>query len=198
MRIIFGILALSILAACAGGGGEPLTAEKVQAVAFRANETPRLTLLTTVNNRNGQGAHTALLVSGSQRVLFDPAGSFRSEDVFRHNDLMYGVTDRKLQTFRSFQASSRHRVVSQTIPVSAASAERALQLVQARGSVAPAYCANSTAEILQQLPETADVKVTFYPVQLMDQIKAKPGITTSVYYENDAGEVLDGPEGLTQ
>lgn len=196
MRAFLAILALTFLAACGGGTPSPLAPEKAQAVAYRADGPPQITLITMINNRSGAGAHTGLLISGSQRVLFDPAGTFRHSKMFRHDDVIYGITDQKLQVYRSAHARASHHVVSQTLTVSAATAEKALYLAKARGRVPSAFCANSTSELLRQLPEFADVQVTFYPDKLMDQLIGKPGLVMDRYYENDEGDLADGAAAL--
>lgn len=196
MRIL-AILTLVLLAACAA---EPpkiaASPEAAKTPTYRAPGGPQLTLLTTLNNRSNAGAHTALVISGSQRVLFDPAGSFSHAEIQRQADVIHGLTDRRLQLFRSYQASSKFRVVAQTIPVSAASAEKALKLAQGQGHVSPAYCTNSTSSILKQLPEFADVDVTFYPDRLMTQLAGKPGVRSSLYYETDDGQIFNSPEAF--
>ncbi len=186
------ILALLTLAACGGGGGVPLPADQVQAVAYKAEGPPELTIVTMINNRTGRGGHTALMVSGSQRVLFDPAGSYRPDYITEHGDVLYGVTDQQFQYYRSAHARNTFHVVSQTIPVAPEVAEQALALVQARGRVPGAFCTNSTTGILRQLPGFEDINVTFFPDRLMEQIATRPGVVTDKYYENDEGDVLDG------
>lgn len=42
---------------------------------------PRISLYTMVNNESGAGAHSALVINASQRVIFDPTGTFK-HDVF--------------------------------------------------------------------------------------------------------------------
>ncbi len=55
-----------------------------------------------------------------------------------------------------------------------------------------AFCAKATSGILHQLPGFEDVRVTFYPVDLMEQIARKPGVVTDQLYEADDGQVTDG------
>lgn len=187
------MLGLFVLAACSATlPQEPLAPERLSAVAFRASEAPYLTIVTMINNRTGQGGHSALIVSGSQRVLFDPAGSYRPDYVTEYGDVLYGMTDAQLSYYRSAHARDSHHVVSQKLTVSPEVAERALALVQANGPVGSAFCTNSITSILQQLPGFEDIKVMFFPAKLMAQIEARPGVETDKYYENDSGDVLDG------
>lgn len=144
-----------------------------------------------VNNRTGSGGHTALMVSGSQRVIFDPAGSFRDERVVERGDVLYGITPGWLQAYKSAHARETFHVVSQTITVSPETAEKALRLVQANGPVAGAFCAQSTTAILAQLDGFESIQRTFFPVNVMEQFATLPGVTTTKLFENDAGDVID-------
>lgn len=182
---------VGLLAGCSVDQNPDSAPEVVAAAAYRAPEPPSLTLMTMVNNRTGSGGHTSLMVNGSQRVIFDPAGSFRDPRLPERGDVLYGVTPGWLQAYKSAHARSTFHVVSQEIPVSAAVAERALQLVTANGPVPGAFCANSTSGILRQLPGFGGIKSTFYPVKLQDQFETLPGVTTTKYYEDDDGDVID-------
>nr|WP_238936757.1 hypothetical protein [Sulfitobacter mediterraneus] len=144
-----------------------------------------------VNNRTGSGGHTALMVNGSQRVIFDPAGSFRDPRVTERGDVLYGVTPGWLQAYKSAHARSTYHVVSQEFVVTPEQAEKALRLVQANGAVPGAFCANATTAILSQIEGFEGVKQTFYPVKLMEQIESFPGVRTTRLYENDEGDVID-------
>jgi len=126
--LAFGVL--SLLAACGGSGKGPLPFEQAQAVAYRDDGPPKLTLITVVNNQTGNGGHTALMISGSQRVIFDPAGSFRPDWVTERGDVIYGITPRNFQAYRSAHSRVAFHVATQEIEVSPAVAELALRLVQ--------------------------------------------------------------------
>jgi hypothetical protein len=150
-----------------------------------------LTIFTMVNNRTGRGGHTALMVNGSQRVIFDPAGSFRDSRVAERGDVIYGVTPGWLQAYKSAHARVTHHVVSQEIQVSAEQAELALSLVQGNGAVRGAFCAQATTGILTQIDGFEGIQRTFFPENLMEQVAALPDVTTTKLYEDDAGNVVD-------
>lgn len=184
-------VALVLLAGCAADTGSDSPPEAVAAAAFRSAEPPSLTLFTMVNNRTGSGGHTALMVNGSQRVIFDPAGSFRDSRVVERGDVLYGITPAWEQAYKSAHARESFHVVSQTIPVSAAEAEKALRLVQTNGAVPGAFCAQSTTGILAQLDGFGSIRSTFFPVNLMEQFATLPNVTTTKLFENDSGDVID-------
>ena len=55
--------------------------EEIAAVAFRNDGPASVTLMTVINTSSGSGAHSALLIDGPQRVIFDPAGTTKATDV---------------------------------------------------------------------------------------------------------------------
>lgn len=190
-RLFSAAAVLALLAACAADTSPDSPPAAVAAAAFRSAEPPSLTLFTMVNNRTGGGGHTALMVNGSQRVIFDPAGSFRDARVVERGDVLYGITPGWLQAYKSAHARVSHHVVSQTITVTPDQAEKALRIVQNHGGVAAAYCAQSTTGILAQLDGFEGINRTFYPVKVMEQFAQLPNVTTTKLYENDSGDVID-------
>ena len=69
------LIAILALTACAAKA--PFAPDAaVQAAAFVAEGPPSVTLFTVINNRSGAGAHSGLMINASQRVMFDPAGSW--------------------------------------------------------------------------------------------------------------------------
>lgn len=195
-RIITGLAFVALAAGCAADMGNDSSIEQVAAAAYRAPGSS-ITLFTMVNNRSGSGGHTALLVNGSQQVIFDPAGSFRDPRVTERGDVLYGMTPGWVQAYKSAHARDTYHVVSQEISVSPAQAEKLLRLVQSNGAVPGAYCANATSGLLAQVEGFEGIQSTFYPVQLMDQMAALPNVKTTKYFEDDSGNVMDGaPKAL--
>ncbi|KIN62101.1 Lipoprotein [Sulfitobacter noctilucicola] len=191
MKRVFAILtALSVLGACAANTGGDSTAQEIAASAYRAGGQPSLTLFTMVNNRTGEGGHSALMVNGSQRVIFDPAGSFRDDRVVERADVLYGITPGWLQAYKSSHARVTFHVVSQEIPVTAAQAEQALRLVQGNGQVSGGFCANATSSILTRIDGLGGISTTFFPVKLMEQLEQRPGVRTTKLYEDDSGDLI--------
>ena len=90
-RNVFAALALVVLTACGGGSASaPFAPDAAVQAARVANDgPPSITLFTVVNNKTGAGAHSGLLINASERVLFDPAGSFYHPRLPERNDLHY-------------------------------------------------------------------------------------------------------------
>lgn len=192
-RIRTGLLAVCAalaLAGCAATGDlrPDASAEAVAQAAYRHDGPPALTLYTMINNRSGAGAHTSLMINGSQRVIFDPAGSVRLSAVPERNDVLYGVTPTVADFYARAHARETYHVVIQRIEVPAAVAERALQLALANGPVAPARCTTATAAILRQLPGFEGMPSTFFPKKLMEAFGTLPGVETQRLFENDSDD----------
>lgn len=192
MRIWIVLGLLAALGGCSAGVSVVDPIEVVQAKAYRHTGPPSITVITMVNNASGSGGHSALMISGSQRVIFDPAGSFQHEIVPERNDVLFGITPAVLQGYKSAHARSAYHVVSQTMEVSAGQAEQALRVAQAYGAVGQAFCTQATTDVLRQVPGFADIKQTLFPTNLMRQIEARPGVVTDRYFEDDEGGVLEG------
>ncbi|MEM9967449.1 MAG: hypothetical protein AAF755_05040 [Pseudomonadota bacterium] len=190
-RFAFGVLSICLIAACAADTSGDSSLEQVALAAYRDPGPPRLTVITVINNRSGSGTHTALMVSGSQQVIFDPAGSFRDPRVVERDDVLYGMTPAWFGGYKAAYARSTHHIVTQEVTVTSQQAEQALRLVQSYGAVPPAHCANSTTNILSQIDGFPPIRVTFFPVTLMEQIAQIPGVKTSRHFEDDEGNILD-------
>lgn len=189
-------VALALVAALSGCGElvyqENAPEEVIRAKAYRHSGPPSITVVTMVNNRSGNGAHSALLINGSQRVMFDPAGSFQNDVVPERDDVLFGMSPRVLAAYKSAHARSTYHVVSQTMEVTPEQAEIALRLVQQHGPTARSFCTQSTTGILRQVPGFETIKTTFFPTNLMRQIAARPGVVTDKYFEDDEGSIIDG------
>lgn len=180
------ILALLAVLGLAGCAAEPEWASEdmVSRNTYKHDGPPRLTLYTMISNSSGQGAHTSLMINASQRVAFDPAGSFRHEHIAVRNDVVFGMTPYLTDTYTRFHARKTYHVVVQKLDVSAEVAEAALRRVMAYGAVSKAHCAHSTSDILNDLPGFEGIKQTYYPVQLMEQF-ADLGASYDRLYETD-------------
>jgi hypothetical protein len=81
-----------------------------------------------------------------------------------------------------------YRVKIQEISVPAETAEQALRLVQASGTVPSAACTTSTARILGQLPGFESIPTVLFPNKLSEEFARLPGVQTRVLRENDSDD----------
>jgi hypothetical protein len=172
------------LAACSA---EPVWApdEAVNTATFRGQGPSALTLFTVKNNGSGNGAHSALLINASQRVLFDPAGSFETNATPERNDVIFGFTPGAEQSYLSYHSRIQYFTLIQSLNVSPAVAERALQLSLANGAEPKAHCTRAISRILAQLPGFETIGSTWFPNNLSDDFATLSGVTTSEVHEQD-------------
>lgn len=181
IRLLAGLVVAVLLAGCAA---EPVWApdEAVARATYVHPGPPEIALLTSLTDRAGEGAHSALIITGSQRVLFDPAGNFKHPDAPERNDVVFGISPDILSYYLGFQASTNYHAVVLRRQVTPEVAELALQLAMANGAVPKAMCASATSALLAQLPGFEDVARSMFPDRVMRSFATLPGVTGSVYY----------------
>jgi hypothetical protein len=174
-----------VLAACSG---QSVWApdDVVNNAIYRSEEPTSLTLFTTKNLGSENGAHTSLLVNGSQRVLFDPAGSFTHPVIPERNDVLFGMTDDLKNYYIDFHSRKGYFLVAQKVFVSPELAEMALRTVMQYGAVSKTGCTRATSSILQQLPGFEGIGKTWFPNKLEDDFAEIPGVMTPEFHEDPA------------
>ncbi|AZL59119.1 hypothetical protein EI545_09860 [Tabrizicola piscis] len=184
LRLVLSLVALLGLAAC---GAEPKWApeEQVQAARFVAGPPTYVTLYTVVNKSTGSGAHSAILVNGSERVIFDPAGTWTHPRLPERNDVHFGMTDRGIAFYVDYHARETYDVIEQQITVSPEIAELVLRRVKEYGAVPKAMCTAATSSVLRGVPGFESLPSTWYPKKLADAFGALPGVTTRVITDDD-------------
>ena len=191
LRLSFAFVALFALTACGAGGtsSAPNASDSaILAARYVDDSQPSVTLFTVVNNQSGSGAHSGLLVNGSERVLFDPAGSFNHPRLPERGDMHHGMSDPMVAFYIDYHARETYRVIEQKLSVSPQVAEMVLARAKARGAVPKAHCANSISAILRDVPGFESLGVTYFPNRLADQFGELPGVMTRVITDDDADD----------
>lgn len=184
-QFLFGLpLALSACSAQEVWAPDDVVARAI----YRGTGPKSLTLYTMKNTGSDNGAHTALMIDASQRVMWDPAGSWKQDRMPERNDVLFGVTPRLEEYYVSFHARVTYYVIGQKIEVSPEVAERALQLALQAGPVSQANCTRATSRFLRQLPGFESLPQTWFPNKLSDAFAALPGVTTREYRETDSDD----------
>lgn len=190
LRLIFSLGALALLlAGCSPPKGPVADEASIRAVSYRDPGPASLTLYTVIRNSTGSGGHSGLLINASQRVIFDPAGSFYLDNVPERNDVLYGITPQVEFYYRSGHARSTYHVLSQTVQVTPEQAELALKLAEQSGPVAGGLCTSATVNLLKQIPGFEQVKPTLFPNKLAEDFAKFPGVVESRYYEDDDSDL---------
>ncbi|MFX0542132.1 hypothetical protein ACEWPM_010425 [Roseovarius sp. S4756] len=185
--MIVAFCAILALAGCAAPPGVWATKDEITRVAYRHDGPPRLTLFTMLNNTSGAGAHTSLMINGSQRIIWDPAGSFKHETIPERHDVIFGVTPGIADVYTRFHARKTFHVKIQELDVTPAQAEKAMALAQAYGPVPQAQCSRSTSSILAQI-FPGQISQTWFPKALAEEFGKLPGVTEKVLYEYDSDD----------
>ena len=178
--VLLGLAALPALSAC-GINAQSVWASDadVARARHRSGGPPLLALVTVRNEGDGAGAHSALLIDASERVLFDPFGGWTDPYVAERNDVLHGFSPEAEERYLSYQAKDGYYYVRQEIRVAPAVAEQALDLAKGYGPVGMALCSNAITDILGQLPGFETVGRTYVPEKLSDRFARLPGVTTT-------------------
>jgi hypothetical protein len=160
----------------------------VSRAIYRDEGPKHLTLYTMKNNGSGNGAHSALMINASQRVIFDPAGSWVQEQMPERNDVLFGVSPELEAYYISFHARVTFYVLGQRIQVTPEVAEQALNLALDAGPASQANCTRYTSRLLRELPGFEGLRQTWFPNTLSDDFAQLPGVVSREYRESDADD----------
>ena len=171
-----------------GGPAEPVWApdNAIETYRYRSPAPPEITLYTVVGKRSGSGAHSALLINASERVLFDPAGTFELPFAPERNDLHFGMTDRAVAVYIDYHARETYDVIEQRLRVTSAQAEAVYRLAKAYGAVPKAQCTLSITRILSQVEGFETIRVGYYPNAARNQFGALSRVRTRRITDDDA------------
>lgn len=187
VRLILAFVAMLTLAAC---GAEPKWAsdEDVARARYVHNGPTSITLFTVLATRDRSGAHSGLLINGSERIMFDPAGTWYHPNLPERNDVHFGMTPKMVDFYIDYHARETFDVVEQTILVSPGVAELVAQRAKAYGAVPKAQCTRSITEILRDVPGFESLPSTWYPARLMEAFGKLPGVTSRTITDEDADD----------
>lgn len=174
------------LAACGVAREEILAPQsEIDRLAYVHPGPKRLTLMTMKNTGSDNGAHTGLMINASQRVLWDPAGTFGHSSIPERNDVHFGITPRIEQFYLSFHSRVTYYTLVQEIDVSPEVAELAMRLAIANGPTPKAACTRHTSRVIGELPGFEGIKSSFFPNNLSDQFAKISGVRERIYREFD-------------
>lgn len=187
-----GVLLAALMALSACGAESVWAPEEAVARAAYVPEGPAtVTLLTAINNRSGSGGHSALLIDGAQRLLFDPAGSWHHPNVPERNDVLYGMSPQLFGFYMDYHARETYHMVVQEVEVSPEVAAQLSRAVQEYGAVSQAQCALSISRILSATPGFESVGTGWFPNRMMNRFEELPGVRTSQVFDDDSDDNLE-------
>ena len=137
------------------------------------------------------------MINASERVIFDPAGSWHHPQMPERNDVLYGATPALEAYFTSYHARETYYVISQKILVPAAVAEHALTLSKTAGPVRQSLCTRATSTLLSKLSGFESISPVFFPEKLEEKFSKLPNVERIELREDDSDDnraVLRNPQ----
>lgn len=183
-RSFLGLAVPALLAAC-GADNKWAADEVVRAARYTSPEPPSITLFTIVGIPRGEGGHSALMINGSQRVIFDPAGSWEHPHIPERGDVLYGITDNFKRFYIDYHARETYWVAEDRVPVTREVADMAIRAAEGNGAVDQSFCASATSAVLRQVPGFEGAPRGFSPLRLRNWFLTLPGVTSDRWMDGD-------------
>ena len=189
LRTWFALTALVLLSACSAKSVWAPD-DHVQKVQYADPGPAYVTLFTGYHIKNGRGSHSGLMVSGSERVLFDPAGNFENDVIAERDDVLFGMNPALVDAFIDFHTQPKYNATAQTIYVPDDVANNLIARIKAHGPVPSAMCARSISKVLKETPGFESLAGTWYPEKLAAQYAELPNVITHQYAERVGSDGL--------
>ncbi len=188
--MIAGLALMLMLAACGEGADtDKYSSEPVVQAGRHVHDGPTsITLYTVVGSKTGSGAHTALLINASERVMFDPAGSWTHPTLPQRYDVFHGMTPKMVDFYVDYHARVTYNVVEQTVVVPPEVAQLVYQRALANRAVPKSFCASDTSRILAGVPGFENIRPTMFPRPLMSAFAEIPGVRERTITDDDDNE----------
>ncbi|SFM75987.1 hypothetical protein SAMN05216224_101177 [Thioclava dalianensis] len=186
MRLLLVCLMLPL--ALAGCGADHIYASDAQIAKYRyvSDEPPSMTLFTVIGVTSGAGGHSALMINGRERIIFDPAGTWNHPWAPERNDVHYGITEKMRKFYIDYHSRKSWYVRTQKVPITMAQADQLMARVESNGSVGKMLCADSVSSVLRDMPWLkGKFSFTFSPLKLSRQFGELPGVVTKEIHDND-------------
>jgi hypothetical protein len=123
--VVLACAAAITLAGCAERTPQASDAEMAR-LSHVSADAPSLTLVTSISNRSNAGAHSALIINGAERVVFNPSGSWQHPQAPEQGDFHRNFSPAMEDWFFDYYARDTFRIRAQTIEVSPEVAAQAL------------------------------------------------------------------------
>lgn len=180
-------LAASLPAMLAACGADNIWAsdEALRNARHVSAEPPSITLFTVIGIPRGEGGHSALMINGSQRVIYDPAGSWNHPNIPERHDVLYGITDNFKNFYIDYHARATYWVAEDTVPVTREVADLAIRRAAANGSANKSFCAVETGTVLKGVPGFQGAPTGFSPLKLRNWFLTLPNVQSKRHMDGD-------------
>lgn len=189
------------LSACAVPQEPQIDPEVMRAAVYRSGGPAEIALVTNISNKNGRGAHSALIIDGPQRVVYNPFGTWSHPSSPERGDMHYGFTPEMEAWFIDYHARETYRVRVQRLQVSPEVAAEAMSRAEAYGATGPAACTIAISRVLRGLPGFEDFPVVLFPDKAADAFSQIDGVKSTVYVDDSPGNWSDlrsGWDGVSE
>ena len=184
-RRVFLAASLPVMLAACGADNIWSSDEAIRSARFVSNEPPSITLFTVIGIPRGEGGHSAIMINGSQRVIYDPAGSWNHPRIPERHDVLYGITDNFKNFYIDYHARSTYWVAEEKVLVSREVADLAIRRAEANGSANKSFCAVETGTVLSGLPGFESAPRGFSPLKLRNWFLTLPGVQSKRHMDGD-------------
>ena len=158
------LVGLVLLAGCAGVFRNLDPAER-EAARYVSDTPPEIALFTVI--LGNFGVHSALMVNGDHRVVYDPAGGWRDREGLSDGDLRYSMSPQRLARYLAYNTRRGREVIIHRRAVSQEVANQAIAALEQRRPFPTGFCAIAAGRVLAQLPGFEGLPVSFGPLRLM-------------------------------
>lgn len=137
---------------------------------YVSDTQPEIVLFTVL--LGSRGVHSALMVNGDHRLVYDPAGGWRDSDGLSDGDLRYAMTPQRLARYLHYNTRRGRQVIIHRRPVPREVADQAIAALEGRRPFPSGFCAVATGRVLRALPGFEGIAQTFSPRELMRAFSA--------------------------
>ena len=120
-----------------------------------------MTLITVLSKRAGSGGHSALIVNGERRVIFDLAGSLFHVSLAVSGDVIYGANLAVVESYIGYHTRNTDDTVAETLDITDAVASDLLIRVMLHGTVMQSFGTQSVGALLRFTPGFKYIRPTF-------------------------------------
>lgn len=184
-RRVFLAASLPLVLSACGADNIWAADEAVRAARFATGEPPSITLFTVIGIPRGEGGHSALMINGSQRVIFDPAGTWNHPSAPERHDVLYGITPNIRNFYIDYHARSTYWVAEDTVQVTREVADLAIARAEANGAVSKSFCAVGVGNVLRGVPGFQSAPSGFSPIKMREWFLTLPGVTSRRHQDGD-------------
>ena len=158
----------------ATSGGDP--ASEADLPRYRDLGSATVTLITVLSKRDCSGGHSAFIVTGEHRVIFDPEGSLSHTSLAVSGDVIYGANPAVVESFIGYHTRNTDDTVTETLDIADAVASDLLIRVMLYRTVMQSFGTQSVGAPSRSTPGFEGMGPMFPSKNLMESFATQPGV----------------------